>query len=133
MGIRAVKMAGVNFLAIQPLRQTLEEISQERKYTMAQVAINWVRGHGAVFLVGCRTVKQVEAEGKSAEWDLSPDEISSLDGLSLDLSLSERPLYRRSLFVVFISLLQLSYYTEQGYRRLKRVWFPTKKAAAHVE
>ena len=93
---------------------------------MAQVAINWVRGHGAVPLVGCRSVKQVEDAAQSVRWDLSKKEVEELDSLSLGLSLFERPLYRRGLFVVFISLLQLAYYTEQKYKQIKRILFPPK-------
>lgn len=131
-GIRAVKMTGVKYPEIQPLRAQIEEISQKRNCTMAQVAINWVRGHGAVPLVGCRSVKQVEDAADSVDWDLEKEEIDSLDKLSLGLSLFERPLYRRSLFVLFISLLQLAYYTEQRYKRLKKMFFP-QKSGNHVE
>jgi pyridoxine 4-dehydrogenase len=132
-GIRAVKMTGVKYMEIQALRKRLEAISVERSCTMAQVAINWVRGHGAVPLVGCRSVKQVEDAARSMDWDLTPEEMRSLDELSLGLSLFERPLYRRSLFVVFISMLQLAYYSEQNYKRLKKTWFPAIKAETHEQ
>jgi pyridoxine 4-dehydrogenase len=127
-GIRAVKMTGVKYPDILPLRERLEAISKEHGCTMAQVAINWVRGHGAVPLVGCRSVNQVEDAAGSMMWDLTVEEINSLDEVSLGLSLFDRPLYRRSLFVVFISLLQLAYYSEQAYKRLKTSWFPAIKA-----
>ena len=68
---------------------------------MAQVAINWVRWHGAVPLVGCRCVKQLEDAAGSMDWDLKRDEAESLDKLSLGLSLFERPLYRRGLFSLY--------------------------------
>ncbi len=125
-GIRAVKMTGVKHAELQPLREKIETISKERGCTMAQVSINWVRGHGAVPLVGCRDVKQVEDAAKSMDWDLTRDEVETLDKLSLGLSLFDRPLYRRGLFVVFISLLQLAYYTEQKYKRIKKILFPVK-------
>jgi aryl-alcohol dehydrogenase-like predicted oxidoreductase len=122
--IRAVKMTGVKYQDIQPLREKIEKISKERACTMAQVAINWVRGHSAVPLVGCRSVQQVVDATGSMGWELTKDEMEALDELSLGLSLFERPLYRRSLFVIFISLLQLAYYTEQKYKRIKKILFP---------
>jgi aryl-alcohol dehydrogenase-like predicted oxidoreductase len=125
-GIRAVKMTGVKLHEIHPLRAKIQAISDTRDCTMAQVAINWVRGHGAVPLVGCRSVKQVEDAAQSVSWDLSKEEVEELDNLSLGLSLFERPLYRRGLFVVFISLLQLAYYTEQKYKQIKKILFPPK-------
>jgi len=127
--IRAVKMTGVKYPAIQPLREKIEAISKQRDCTMAQVAINWVRGHGAVPLVGCRSVKQVEDAAGSMQWDLAKEEVEALDKLSLGLSLFERPLYRRGLFVIFISLLQLAYYTEQKYKRIKKILFPVKSGS----
>lgn len=127
--IRAVKMTGVKYPDIQPLRERIEKISKKRACTMAQVAISWVRGHGAVPLVGCRSVQQVEDAAGSTGWDLTKDEIEGLDKLSLGLSLFERPLYRRGLFVVFISLLQLAYYTEQKYKRFQKILFPARSGS----
>jgi hypothetical protein len=65
------------------------------------------------------------------EWKLTAEEIERLDRLSLGLSLFERPLYRRCLFVVFISLLQLAYFTEQRYKKLKSILFsdPPRKGS----
>jgi pyridoxine 4-dehydrogenase len=110
--IRAVKMTGVQLSDLDPLRQEIRRLSLKHGRTMSQVAINWVRGHGAVPLIGCRNVKQVEDAVGSLEWVLPIGEISKLDDLSLGLSLFERPLYRRCLFVIFISMLQLAYYVE---------------------
>lgn len=126
--IRAVTMTGVQYTGgLQPLRKEIQKISSKYSHdnnincTMAQVAINWVRGHGAVPLIGCRSVQQVKDAQASMEWSLTPKEIATLDDLSLGLSLFERPMYRRCLFVFFISLLQLAYYTEQRYKRLEKI------------
>ena len=129
--IRAVKMTGVQYTQIQPLREEILRICQQNQLpdsgskmevnvTMAQVAINWVRSHGAVPLIGCRSVTQVEDAIQSLHWNLTPEEVLRLDELCLGLSLFERPFYRRCLFVVFISVLQLAYYTEQRYKYLRR-------------
>ncbi|KAL3909398.1 MAG: hypothetical protein SGILL_008102 [Bacillariaceae sp.] len=120
--IRAVKMTGVTYPELLPLRSQLQTLSQKYRCTMAQVAINWVRGHGAVPLIGIRQVQQVEDVAESLKVALTEDEVRSLDKVSLGLSVFERPLYRRSLFVVFISILQLAYNTELWYGRMKTFW-----------
>ena len=120
--IRAVRMTGVQYPQLQPLRQEIERISLKYKATMAQVAMNWVRGHGAVPLVGCRTVEQVEEAYRGMTFSLSDEEMKNLDSLSLGLSLFERPLWRRCLFVFFISVMQMAYYTEQRYASLKQLF-----------
>eukprot|EP00934_Nitzschia_sp_Nitz4_P000322 Nitzschia sp. Nitz4//scaffold23_size168460//11093//12308//NITZ4_002201-RA/size168460-snap-gene-0.150-mRNA-1//-1//CDS//3329543581//322//frame0 len=114
-GIRAVKMTGVKYDALYSLRQELLRISREQDCTMAQVAMNWVRGHGAIPLVGCRTVKQAVDAAGCMDWRLAKEEVKLLDELSLGLSLFERPFYRRCLFVVFLSMLQIAYKTELAY------------------
>jgi pyridoxine 4-dehydrogenase len=120
--IRAVKMTGVKYPDLAPLRQQIELLSKKYNCTMAQIAINWVRGHGAVPLIGCRSVSQVKDVTESIHKELTKEEVQDLNSVSLGLSLFERPLYRRSLFVVFISILQLAYNTEQWYGRWKSFW-----------
>ena len=120
--IRAVKMTGVHYSELYPLREEIERISKKYRVTMAQVSMNWVRGHGAVPLVGCRSIQQVNDAKRGLSWYLTKEEVEGLDKLSLGLSLFERPLWRRCAFVIFISLLQLAYYTELRYKRLKELW-----------
>ena len=126
-------MTGVQYLDLVPLRGEIERLSKKHNCTMAQVAINWVRAHGAVPLIGCRSVKQLEDAEGSLGWSLSIREKENLDELSLGLSLFERPMYRRFLFVVFISLLQLAYYIEQRYTRLKNIWFSNNEIKSEHE
>lgn len=122
--IRAVKMTGVQYDGeLEILRNEIYGLSKIHNKTMAQVAMNWVRGHNAIPLVGIRSTKQVQDAQDGLNWSLSSDEISKLDKLSLGLSLFERPLLRRCMFVIFISLLQLAYYTEIRYTKLKKSWF----------
>ncbi|KAG7362816.1 oxidoreductase, aldo/keto reductase [Nitzschia inconspicua] len=120
--IRAVKMTGVKYDELMPLRSQIQSLCEKYHCSMAQVAINWVRGHGAIPLIGCRSVEQVLDATNSQSFQLTNDEVASLDGLSLGLSLFNRPLYRRSLFVVFISILQLAYSTEQWIVRIASFW-----------
>jgi aryl-alcohol dehydrogenase-like predicted oxidoreductase len=120
--IRAVKMTGVQYDDLTPLRTRMQTLCQKYDCTMAQVAINWVRGHKATPLIGCRNVQQVQDAAESQKFQLSQEEMASLDELSLGLSLFNRPLYRRSLFVVFISILQLAYNTEHWLVRIMKIW-----------
>jgi aryl-alcohol dehydrogenase-like predicted oxidoreductase len=120
--IRAVKMTGVQYDDLTPLRARMKMLCEKYQCTMAQIAINWVRGHNAIPLIGCRNVQQVQDAAASQKFQLSHDEMASLDELSLGLSLFNRPLYRRSLFVVFISILQLAYNTEHWFVWIKSTW-----------
>jgi pyridoxine 4-dehydrogenase len=132
--IRAVKMTGVKYVDLYSLRQELEALSHKYNATMAQVSMNWVRSKNAVPLVGCRTVAQVNDAHHSMSFALSKDDLQRLDDLSLGLSLFERPLWRRCFFVVFISILQVAYYTEQRYVKLKKLWLGTSnKGSVHEE
>jgi aryl-alcohol dehydrogenase-like predicted oxidoreductase len=120
-GIRAVKMTGVKFDDLKPLRTRIQELSHKYKCSMAQVAMNWVRGHSAIPLVGVRSTKQIEDAAGCAAFDLTSDEVKNLDEVSLGLSLFDRPLYRRCLFVVFISILQIMYQTDIWYTKIKQL------------
>ena len=120
-------MTGVKFDDLHELRGHLTVLARKyscmmaREITMAQVAMSWVRGHGAVPLVGVRSVPQIEDAAGCANFDLTDEEMKTLDGVSLGLSLFDRPLYRRSLFVVFISILQLAYSTDIWYTNVKKL------------
>jgi hypothetical protein len=65
--IWAIKMMGVTYLELLPLRSQLQTLSQKHKCTMVQVAIKLVRSHGAVSLIGCCSVQQVEDVADSLE------------------------------------------------------------------
>ena len=119
--IRAVKMTGVKFDDLHELRDRLTVLARKYSCTMAQVSMNWVRGKGAVPLVGVRSVPQIEDAAGCTNFELTDEEMKSLDGASLGLSLFDRPLYRRSLFVVFISILQLVYSTDIWYTKVKKL------------
>jgi aryl-alcohol dehydrogenase-like predicted oxidoreductase len=124
--IRATRITGVKFDQLQPLRDEIQALSVKYDKSMAQIAMNWVRQHGAIPLVGCRSVRHVEQAAGSCGWDLSEDDVKSLDALSLHVSIFDKPRWRRSLFVVFISVLQLAYFTEQRLSRAKKwitSWF----------
>jgi pyridoxine 4-dehydrogenase len=131
--IRAANMTGVQIADLDLLRQEIRRLGLKHGRTMSQVVINWVKGHGAVPLIGCQNVEQVEDAVGSLEWVLPIGEISKLDDLSLGLSLFELPLYRRCMFVLFISMLQLAYYVEQRYYSLKNWWQSIGQKHEHSE
>mmetsp|Transcript_59488 Transcript_59488/g.68935 ORF Transcript_59488/g.68935 Transcript_59488/m.68935 type:complete len:105 (-) Transcript_59488:123-437(-) len=86
---------------------------------MAHVAINYVRAKGAIPLVGCRSPRHVSDAIDAVQWSLDEAEVRSLDALVLAKHTFEKPKWRRSLFVVFISLLMTMYRVSNGIRRVK--------------
>ena len=64
---------------IQPLLEATRRIAQAHDASMAAVAINWCRSHGALPLVGMRRVEQAEAAAAAAGWCLAEEERRELD------------------------------------------------------
>ncbi|KAK6926068.1 NADP-dependent oxidoreductase domain [Dillenia turbinata] len=64
---------------LRPLLSALEEISQKRRKTIPQVAINWCICQGTIPIPGVRTVKQVEENLGALGWRLSSDELLQLE------------------------------------------------------
>ena len=118
--IRLSRMAGVTYSDLAPLRAALRDIAANHNgKTMAQVAVQWVAAKGAVPLVGVRTQRHLsEALGATADegFRLSAAEVAQLDAAALGRHTFEKPRWRRSLFVVFISALMMAYRAAQ--------WFP---------
>ena len=78
--------------ALTPLLACMAEIAashgalRDEKPDLAAVALNWVRAHGAVPIVGLRRVDQVESAAAARSWSLQPAEREALDGLSRALT-----------------------------------------------
>ncbi len=68
------------------LRQEMAAIAETHSASMAQVALNWCRAHGAMPLPGLRRVAQAQDAVAALRWELSPDERGRLDGLALATS-----------------------------------------------
>lgn len=64
---------------ISPLLGLLSSIAAERQSSLAAVALNWCRSHGAMPIVGLRSVDQVDAAAAAAQWQLSEGERQALD------------------------------------------------------
>ena len=62
----------------------VSEISNARDVSMGQVALNWLRNRTAVgsVLLGIRTVAQLEDNMDALDWNLTGDEMESLDEVS---------------------------------------------------
>jgi aryl-alcohol dehydrogenase-like predicted oxidoreductase len=68
---------------LQPLVETLRMIGKNHgDKTPAQVSINWVLCKGAIPLVGAKNVRQAEENIGALGWELSEDEVSTLDEAS---------------------------------------------------
>ena len=63
---------------------TVEQIAQERKASAAQISLAWLRAkpHVSSVIIGARTMEQLEDNLKSAEIDLSTEEVEALDQAS---------------------------------------------------
>lgn len=107
--IRVAKMAGVGLQDLQPLRNEVSRLAELHGKSMAQVCLNWTICHGAVPLVGCRSLAQARDSVGALNWRLSTEDVERLDAVALGMSTLAKPKWRRGLFVVFISLLMLSY------------------------
>eukprot|EP00475_Leptophrys_vorax_P023383 TRINITY_DN32013_c0_g1_i1.p1 TRINITY_DN32013_c0_g1~~TRINITY_DN32013_c0_g1_i1.p1 ORF type:complete len:353 (+),score=67.65 TRINITY_DN32013_c0_g1_i1:879-1937(+) len=124
--IRVARMnqAALEWDKLQVLRQKIAEIAAKRGKTMAQVCLNWVICHGAIPLVGVRTLKHLEDNLGSTDWRLADEEVQTLDRVSLKLSTLDKPFWRRAIFVGLISAVVLLYRVDVF---LESVWFSGSK------
>mmetsp|Transcript_5980 Transcript_5980/g.10768 ORF Transcript_5980/g.10768 Transcript_5980/m.10768 type:complete len:358 (+) Transcript_5980:171-1244(+) len=107
--IRVARMKGLTLEDLSLLRSKISDIASTRKKTMAQVCLNWVICHGAIPLVGTRTVKHVEDNAGCLGWRLTPEEVKQLDSVALGMSTLKKPKWKRMFFVGLISTLILTY------------------------
>ena len=70
---------------ITPLLILLAAIAHERQSSLAAVALNWCRSHGAMPIVGLRSVDQVDTAAAAAQWQLSEGERQALDQVATGL------------------------------------------------
>lgn len=62
----------------------VEAIAADRRVTMSQVALNWVRRRPGIssVLLGCRTVEQLDDNLAALDWELSDPEMRRLSEAS---------------------------------------------------
>jgi len=63
------------------LRTLLQNIGKKHSASQTQVALNWVRSHGAKPIVGIRNPSQAKDASAALNWSLTKDEKESLDFL----------------------------------------------------
>ena len=68
--------------ASEDLRSVMVEIASQRSASMAQVALNWCRAHGACPIPGLRRPVQAHDAAKALRWSMSATERQALDQLS---------------------------------------------------
>ena len=68
--------------ASEDLRSLMGEIAAQRSASMAQVALNWCRAHGACPITGLRRPAQALDAAAALHWSLNATERQSLDQLS---------------------------------------------------
>ena len=68
--------------ASEDLRSLMGEIAAQRSASMAQVALNWCRAHGACPIPGLRRPVQAHDAAKALRWSMSATERQALDQLS---------------------------------------------------
>ncbi len=70
---------------LAPLRAAMAAIAAEHQASLAAVALNWCRAHGAQPIPGLRTPAQVEDVAAALAWQLEPAERQELDRLAARL------------------------------------------------
>jgi len=68
------------------LREEMATIAEDHSASLAQVALNWCRAHGAMPLPGLRRVAQAQDAVAALHWQLSEGERARLDSLALATS-----------------------------------------------
>jgi pyridoxine 4-dehydrogenase len=63
----------------------MTRIAASRDASLAAVALNWCRAHGALPIPGLRRPEQVEQAAAALAWNLSEEERRRLDDLALGL------------------------------------------------
>lgn len=106
---RLLTMTGLKYNDLANLRQVIKEIADAHDKKMAHVALRWVIQQGHIPLVGMRKTSHLEDAMGAIGWELSQEEMKRLDAAALGKHTFEKPRWRRSLFVVFISMLMMAY------------------------
>jgi pyridoxine 4-dehydrogenase len=77
------------FQRLQPslsgLLTLMQSIAAVHESSLAAVAINWCRAHGALPIVGMRSPAQLKSCLSALDWELSQDQREELDALALRL------------------------------------------------
>lgn len=106
---RIARITGVTWEELRGLRNTIQEIAQNRGKTMGQVCTNWALCHSFIPLVGVRKPNHVTDALEALTWKLNNEEITRLDAAALSYSTLQKSKLRRAMFIFLISLLMIMY------------------------
>eukprot|EP00913_Durusdinium_trenchii_P034760 g32516.t1 len=107
--IRLAKMTGLHREDLEDLRAGIQELAEKYQKSMAQVCVNWAICHGAVPLVGIRSLEQARDTVGALGWTLEPEDLKMLDQKALSRGTLAKPRWKRAAFVLFISTLVFCY------------------------
>jgi aryl-alcohol dehydrogenase-like predicted oxidoreductase len=80
-----IRSRGLDMRKIEPLLGALQEIGAG-EHTAAQVALNWVMIKGAIPIPGAKNSRQAEENAGAMGWNLTSDEVATLDSISAKLA-----------------------------------------------
>lgn len=98
-------MQGLHREDLEDLRAGIQELAEKYQKSMAQVCVNWAICHGAVPLVGIRSLEQARDTVGALGWTLEPEDLKMLDQKALSRGTLAKPRWKRAAFVLFISTL----------------------------
>ena len=107
--IRLAKMTRIVMDELHDLRGVIERLASKYDKSMAQICLNWTICHGAIPLVGTRSMLQAQDTAGCLGWRLAAEDVEELDRHALKRSTLSKPRWKRVLFVTFITLLVFSY------------------------
>jgi len=81
--LRSIRYRRAVLRRLQPLIEVMTKISEKNGgRTLTQVAINWVLAKGAIPIIGAKNMIQIKDNIGSLNWQLSDEDIASLDDAS---------------------------------------------------
>ena len=123
---RLLRMTKITISDLHNVRSVLQAVASQRGKKMSQIALNYLICKGCVPLVGARKAEHVKEALGAIGWSLTHDEVARLDAVALAKHTFEKPRWRRSIFITFISLLMSAYRLSMFLRECKssvsRLW-----------
>ncbi|CAE7230134.1 unnamed protein product [Symbiodinium sp. CCMP2456] len=120
--IRLAKMTRLAMDELHDLRGVIEGLASKYGKSMAQICLNWTICHGAIPLVGTRSMLQAQDTAGCLGWRLAAEDVEELDRHALKRSTLSKPRWKRVLFVTFITLLVFSYRVNRWADWLRSKW-----------
>ena len=120
--IRLARMTRLVMDELQDLRSVIKSLADKYGKSMAQICLNWTICHGAIPLVGTRSMQQAQDTAGCLGWRLSAEDVAELDRNALKRSTLSKPRWKRVIFVTFITLLVFGYQVNHWVDWLQSKW-----------